>query len=169
MKRREVWTVSCLQSEWTSQPCPFPYIALHPGLCHVFTGVLRIRQFWIWRVMTSQILGSWFVREIPGISDLRSLNWASRSITTPATAKERRTSSGRNEVGDYYLLTFGTIYLWFIQAIPAVPTGISLLFDHGLVLWEVIWGIMTSIFGFTTVILVLVCVKLLNFTTLIEE
>ena len=46
---------------------------------------------------------------------------------------------------------------------------IGLLFDHGLVLLEVIWGIITSIFCFTSVILVLLCVKLLNFTTLIEE
>ena len=41
MKIREVWTDRGLQTEWTRQPCSFPYIALLPGLCHVFTGVLQ--------------------------------------------------------------------------------------------------------------------------------
>ena len=44
MKIREVWTDRGLQTEWLRQPCSFPYIALHPRLCHMFTGVLRIGQ-----------------------------------------------------------------------------------------------------------------------------
>ena len=67
--------------------------------------------------------------------------------------------------------TFFILYNLFViyTGDPRRTNGDQPSIDHGLVLWEVIWGIMTSIFCFTTVILVLVCVKLLNFTTLIEE
>ena len=85
--------------EWTSRPCPFPYIALILGFVTCSPASSGFANFWIWRVMTSQILGSWFVWEVPEISDLSSLTWASRPSTAPAAARERRTSSGRNEVG----------------------------------------------------------------------
>ena len=169
MKRWEVWTDRGLQSEWMRQPCTFLYIALHPGLCHVFTGCIRIRQFW--NLARDDVTNPWLL--------IRQRNpwnfWPQVLELSPAfhfcsSYRQGTTHILREERGRWLLPSYIFVNLFVIYTgDPRRSNGDQPPVDHGLFLWEVIWGIMTSSFCFTTVLLVLVCVKLLNFPTLIEE
>ena len=91
MKIRELWTDRGLQTEWMRQPSSLPYIALHPGLCHVITGLLRIGQ--ILNLARDDVTNSWLLirlrspwdfwpqsHDLTLASQLRQLQWGNDAL-----------------------------------------------------------------------------------------
>ena len=140
--------IEVFKTEWPRQPCYFPYIALLPGLCHVFTGVL---QDWpILNLARDDVTNPWLLIRLrspwnfwPQLLDLSlaSQYYVSYHQGTTHIIREER---GRWLLPSYMFVNLFVIY----TGDPRRSNGDQPPVDHGLFLWEVIWGIMTSSFLF---------------------
>ena len=152
MKKREVWTDRGLQNR-VADAALFP--TLYSPSSWALSRDHRPPQDWpnfggLWRhkfLAHDSSRSPWD----PYLSPLTSPSRPSSTLAAvrerrSSSGREQRSSSGRNEVGTTTLLCCQFIFNLYRRSSPWRQNG--LLFDLGLVLWEVMWGIMTSIFVF---------------------